>query len=530
MKLAIRDFKGEIPRRSPILLPPGFATRAENVRLEDGNLAPRRLPSLAHTLPAARTFFFRHQGVWYGEPNDVSVAQGPVLTDRLYITRPGSLPQMLTGPNNEVPLKLNPPPSGPLITLNGSPVLDDQGRPNPPLETIFYAYTYVTPFDEESAPSPLSNALDWQSGLTVDVQNMDVSGPGRIIDRIRLYRSQTTSLGNTDLFFVKEFPVATATFTHDLSVDPMVELIPSTDFDRPPDNMRGITAMPNGMMAAFEGKRLLFCEPFIPHAWPEKYELKTDYEIVGLAAFGSTLAVMTTGTPYIVQGTKPETMIMQQIEHDLPCRSASSIVDMGYAAVYAGDRGLVMISQNNVEVITRSLFTREQWQSLRPDTVRAERFDGRYVFSADGGGRATRILDLTGEQPYLISSDIVVRSFWHDRSTGDLYYISGNGLTIQRFEDYDRPYASIDWQSGVAQMTFPASFSAGLVQAEPLGQPAAFTLEVYADGVLLHTETQTNKVFRLPAKRANEWFVRVQGNMNVSSVTLAGSVEELMAA
>ncbi|MGL1400235.1 hypothetical protein ACSTI4_24935, partial [Vibrio parahaemolyticus] len=76
-------------------------------------------------------------------------------------------------------------------------------------------------------------------------------------------------------------------------------------YNPPPAGLRGLTAMPNGMMAAFDGKDLYFCEPYLPHAWPASYTLTTDFPIVGLGAFGTSLVVMTTGNLYLVSGTAP---------------------------------------------------------------------------------------------------------------------------------------------------------------------------------------------------------------------------------
>src|SRR5690606_18334280 len=106
---------------------------------------------------------------------------------------------------------------------------------------------------------------------------------------------------------------------------------PSRHWTAPPDALSGLTAMPNGMMAAFVGKDLYFCEPFRPHAWPEIYVLTTDFPIVALGALGTTLWVLTEGYPYRVSGTTPGSMVMDKVEANLPCVNARAVVDLGHA-------------------------------------------------------------------------------------------------------------------------------------------------------------------------------------------------------
>ena len=66
--------------------------------------------------------------------------------------------------------------------------------------------------------------------------------------------------------------------------------------------------MANGMMAGFFGRTVCFCEPYRPHAWPEKYQVTVDSDIVALAAVGTTLFILTKGAPHWAQGSSPDAM------------------------------------------------------------------------------------------------------------------------------------------------------------------------------------------------------------------------------
>ena len=77
--------------------------------------------------------------------------------------------------------------------------------------------------------------------------------------------------------------------------------------------------------------------------------------IIGLAAFGTTLAVMTTGQPYLLQGMHPEQMAMTKMEQPFPCLSKQGIVDMGYSAIYPSTDGLVMVSEQGAQLLTEAM-------------------------------------------------------------------------------------------------------------------------------------------------------------------------------
>jgi len=145
-----------------------------------------------------------------------------------------------------------------------------------------YIYTFVSAYGEEGPPSAASLVFDKVDGQTVTVSNMSTtagSGAGRTNTNIthkRIYRSNTGS--NTTAFqFVAEITVATVTYSDVTDNSSLAEIIPSTYWIGPPNevtadyptgSMAGLTAMPNGIFAGFTGKRLCFSEPYLPHAWP----------------------------------------------------------------------------------------------------------------------------------------------------------------------------------------------------------------------------------------------------------------------
>lgn len=405
-------------------------------------------------------------------------------------------------------------------------------------QTVLYTYTFVTEFDEESAPAPASDFFEWYSGLVARLTDFSSPPSGRGVNRIRIYRSLTSFSGITDLYFVAEIPIATQTYDHDIEANPLAEILPSNDYDPPPSSMRGLTSMPNGMMAAFSGREVLFCEPYRPHAWPVKYRLTVEHDIVGVVSFGSALAILTNATPYVAQGTSPETMVMEKLEQNLPCVSARSIVDLGYSAAYATHEGLVVIGigqQGNV--ITRQMFTRDQWQAFVPSTIDAENYMGRYVFSyiPEGSNRTMGMIDLTGDMPFFVKIDLAVRTFHYEPEIGKLFILTGTdestfGRLIAEFDAPDQEPMDMKWRTGVMKLPGYVSFGALLAQSEDNNHnhETSVAIRVIADGSVAREITNLDTPERLPSGfMSDEWEIEVEGTSALSHIYMGRSIEEI---
>lgn len=393
---------------------------------------------------------------------------------------------------------------------------------------VLYAYTFVTSLGEESPPSPLSASLEWYPGLIVRLSNFSAAPGSRLITKMRIYRTETSAAGITDLYFVAEVNASTLTYDHNLATAPIVEVIPSSDYDPPPASAKGVVALPNGMMAAHTGREVLFSEPYQPHAWPTKYRLTTEYDIVGLGAFGASLAVLTKGTPYIITGSSPETMVMEKLEVNLPCLSARGIADLGYSIAYPSVDGLVTIGPNGAAIVTKGILTRDQWQALGPSTLIAEPYSGLYVGShvvGPGAVRALAIFDVSGETPFMLKSNLDVRAMHTDIATGTLYVIQADDLREVRAWDAGAA-SSMTWKSGIARTGMPVNFGAALIEASAGGTTAA--ANIYADGALVGTIPSKNVPARLPSGfLASEWEIEITGTAEVHAVTIAATMENL---
>ena len=576
--IVLTNFSGEQPHISPRLMPDNAAQIAQNVRLGDGSLRPMNVSTLVATPAGSANWetLIKHDGAWIGWNTVVDAAPGPVATERLYYTGDGVPKMRVSG--TVYPLAVPRPTVALTATLGGSGTGD--------ITTRVYAYTFVTDFGEETEPCDLSNQVDWQPGNTVTLSGFQAAPGGRNITKQRIYRSQTGSAGTT-LYFIAERAASAANYIDSIAVDDFKEPIPSLLYNAPPDTLEGMTALPNGMMAGFDGKKLYFSEPYRPHAWPEAYILTTDYLIVGIEYIAGSLIVLTTGTPYIVQGGTPDTMQMARIEQNFPCINARGVVDMGYAVAYPTHEGLALVSPSGmVTLATANIFSKDKWTAYSPATMIGAMYAGRYAAFYDTINddgmliKGLLLIDPSGGG-YLIRMDIYAKAVWYSVEDSLLYYINPAANEILSLDATSAGKLTLFWRSKPFYLPTPVNFAAikisaktDITQAEiavvnaliadviahneavfaagftfgpmatnmmadslmaaddllPVPSPLTTQLNVniYADGELVFSVTEANTIERLPdGFKAHVWEIEVYTNLTVDHIAMATSVEEL---
>ena len=435
-----------------------------------------------------------------------------------------------------------------------------------------YVYTFVSAYGEEGPPSAASPVFEKVDGQTVTVSNMSTStgsGAGRTDTNIaykRIYRSNTGS--NTTAFqFVKQVTLATASTTDSLDNSSLAELIPSTYWIGPPNevtadypegSMQGLTAMPNGMFAGFTGKRICFSEPYLPHAWPVAYRTTIEEAIVGIKMAGQGLIVATEGTPYLIAGTDPQSMSLVRVEAAQACLSKTSMVDMGSSVLYAGADGLIAVSGSQVEVVTEGLVSPEQWRAdYYPSSLRGFLWEGRYVgLYTSGSNYGGFIFDPLGQQQNVLTtlsqtSTTDATGGFTDPDDNELYLVvetSGSAFKIQKFQG-NTTNKTFTWKSREYVPERPCSM--GFLKVDAEAYPVV--LKVYGDGSgtpfyhatiavsgSSYTVTGTTPshnavtisepVVRLPSGKYSSYAVEVQSAKVVNEVCIAESIDEIRGA
>ena len=388
-------------------------------------------------------------------------------------------------------------------------------------ETRVYTYTLVSKesgFEMESAPAPASASIEVQLGDTVLVESFATIPSGYNITHRRIYRAVSGVF-----LFVTEIAVSATSFSDTILAEDLGEELPSLTWLPPPDTLKGLTNLPNGILSGFTGRDVYFSEPFRPYAWPAQYQQSLDFPVVGLGRTDTTLVVLTTGTPYFIQGSSPDSMVVVKADIEQSCASKRSIVSTNSTVLYASPDGLVMLSPNGSRIVTEQLFTRAQWQSLKPDSIHAYSHDLKYVaFYDTGTTQGGFIFDLTTGQ--FILHDIYATAGYADLVNDKLFLAFADRSVKVWQAGAAKSYV---WRSKIFSMPHLMGFACAQLEAEAY----PMTLKVYADNssTPLLTQTVTSREpFRLPVRPARDWEIQIEGSAEVFSVAIAQSMEELV--
>jgi len=385
-------------------------------------------------------------------------------------------------------------------------------------ESRVYTYTWVNEiagFQFESGPADPSLSVDVYTDQSVTLSNFDTPLEGYTYTARRIYRSVSGTY-----LFVAEIPATQSSYVDSVKAEDLAEEMIVTGWKEPPANLTGLINLPNGIMAGFVGRDVYFCDPYHPHAWPEGYVQTVDYPVVGLGRMDTTLVVLTKGTPYFIQGTHPDSMVVSKSDIQQSCSSKRSIVSINGVVIYASPDGLVMLASGGSRVLTENMFTRAQWQEIKPESIHAYQHDMKYIaFYDTGTAQGGFIYDLTSQQ--MIFHDIYATTGFSDLLRDQLFVSFTDGTIRKWLGGANKNYV---WRSKVFTMPQVMGFSCAQVEAESYPVTAKF----YADGTLYHTQTVTSRnMFRLPAKVGRDHEVQLETNATVFSIAVAQSSEEL---
>ena len=352
---------------------------------------------------------------------------------------------------------------------------------NPPAgadETRAYVYTFESSFGEEGPPSP-PTVVAGGSGVPWDLSALPTTVPDAAFRDVTFKNIYRTVPGNitTSFFFVAQIPIGDATYADSVSNEDAAasNLLESTTWVAPPDDMEGFVVMPNGYLVGWVGTRLLFSEPYRPHAWPAAYELATEFPIVALGVFGTTLVIGTESQPYFGQGVSPASFTTVKLDAVEPCLSRRGMVSTTGGVYYPSINGLIAATGGGVQVITRDILTKEEWDGFSPSTLYAAQLGLQYIaFSDDNTGflydpqePATKLVTLDGFSN--------VEGIETDPYTGNIYL-----LTNDRYSEWDPEGTTRlqwHWRSKFYHFPKPLNFGAVRIMAEMGGGSQAFPVE-----------------------------------------------------
>jgi hypothetical protein len=525
MKFLVTGFLGAIRQRQGKLIPDTVGVDSRNQNPVRGDLRAWRQPLTVASVPAGRKTIYRMGRdvvsdalYWLSWTTVVHAVRGFIANDtseRTYFTGSGT-PKVT---DNTIGLASSPYPSAarelgvpkpttPMtLTQTAAGTGDDELR--------FYTQTFLTDRGEESAPGPVAS-ITVKPGALIDLTALEAAPTGNFgITLRRIYRTQATTSGSAEYFFLREIAVSLTSSEDDARELNLAAVLVTNgpvgavgrDWLPPPADLKHLTAMHNGMLAGISGRSVRYCEPFKPYAWPPAYEtLPPDVTPVALAAFASSLLVLTTGRPYLVTGGVPESLGDEPVqEMEQACISETSVVPIAGGAVWAAPDGLAYFGSNGKKLLTSGILAREDWLAMNPSTIVACQYEGAYMGFYDSGGGVIKgfLIDPTNPTGlYYLSAGYAAAFF--DRLRDALYVLEADG-TIKK------------WDAGTAFMT--ATFVSKVFRSERPFNPAV--LRVIADVYPVTVKLTSDQVHRVTG--ATTMVLRETRTVaNANPVTLKG--------
>jgi hypothetical protein len=310
---------------------------------------------------------------------------------------------------------------------------------------------------------------------------------------------------------------------------------------------------------------------------PPQYALTVDYPIVGLTANGSSLNIVTEGSPFIATGVTPDTMTIGKITANEPCISRGSIVSSGEGAYYASPNGIQLLNSGGTTNITEQIYEKEFHYSLLPPQWASARYGSSYATfikgspipsldyllresdeKADASGYTGFVMD-SGDTntPFTYLRGVAnVTNAYSDELSGQIFVLNVDGSIMQWNPPIGLPGATTlrnwQWKTKKFRFTAPQQFKAFMILFEvppeitlTLGvrntdQAQVFNpltqyliIRVYADGreVVVREIQKSGEVLLIPGDfKAELWEFQFEGQIGMRFFKVASSVKELKAA
>jgi hypothetical protein len=410
-----------------------------------------------------------------------------------------------------------------------------------------YLYTFVTALAEEGVPSNPSVVVGMMDGQAATISGF-AAPTSENVTHIRIYRYETGT-STTEILFVDMILVSQTSYVDTFLDIDLLERLPSQQWYPPPHNMTGLISHPGGFLAGFAGNQLYISEAYQPHAYPPEYTKVFEYPIVALGIYGSTIVVATTGFTYLVSGVSPKNLSIEKLPDPYPCASKRSMVSGDRGVLYASADGLVWVGYGGLQVITRDVLSRDEWQRFNPTTLHGVIHDGRYVgFYLTDHGQDYSLVDPQGagfvfdyndratgveQRDKLTTLNFYATAAYANPDT-DFFFVGQKNRDNVLYEwEASSERLVYRWRSKAFVMPYITSFAAVKITGEYRQEggtvlPLIFSLFVN-DQLKFSREVTSSEPFRLPRfyRDTERWFMQVEGKPDVYEIHMATSIDDL---
>ena len=198
------------------------------------------------------------------------------------------------------------------------------------------------------------------------------------IDKKRIYRLNVGSSAPA-YQYVGEVDIGTLTYRDRILNADLGEVLTTSTFSPPPPEMKGLVAIPGNFLAGFRDNEICFCEPNKCYAWPPGYRQSVHYPVVALGVYGNTIIIETTEETYLMTGTHPAAMVMDDNSIKKPCLSSRGNVITESGTFFPTIDGMMFIGAGGARVVTDNIMKRDEWDEKQPETMHSYFYNGNLV-------------------------------------------------------------------------------------------------------------------------------------------------------
>ena len=239
------------------------------------------------------------------------------------------------------------------------------------------------------------------------------------------------------------------TFIDDYDPDGLGIVLESSNYDAPDPAMQGLSTIQNNILCGFVENELCFSEPGKPWAWPTRYRLVFDSQIVGISPIAGSVLVLTNSYPFLVSGNTPANMTYARIDAPYPCTSKRGITNLGYGVVFPTYGGLGLYNPSaGIDLVTKLVHDWDTWgRDLNPNTIAAAFYAGKYFASHSAGSFIFEREDKVGG--FFITAPIRFSAAYYDSRANVFYFISDTTGSLSKWDDTAQPLLPLEWKSKV---------------------------------------------------------------------------------
>lgn len=446
--IKIDQFAGIMPRVHPTMLPDSCATVAHNCILKSGKLVPMREPGKVTSMgirmengltrigDAESIYLWHRTGAdeilaW---PGVVTIAPSNLASDarrRLFITgetgmggaganHPCIYMETLDG-NGVIKYDITKTEmAAPVVTVPEPPEGEDNLK-----YTVFFQ-TWVDEYGYESAASLPSSEVTYVDGDSVTIAY--ATKPAGAVKR-RIYKVVAGTESQSIQYVAEETALSSGfpEFTFKLKDEDAGEVMPM--MQGIPEDLTWMTRVPNDFYVGVPASNLRevrFSEVGVPVSWPDDYAYAVHDDVVGLGVTLNSVFAVTTGMPWVLTGTAPDSMTASVLASPQGCVSARSICVMEGAVFYVSADGVCMLQDGaaNVTVLTEQAFSKREWQALHPESAIMMAYDGalHLWFTADRT-KTAYLLNLKDGAAAVSTHNEVAKAACVDNVTDKLYFV-----------------------------------------------------------------------------------------------------------